>query len=175
MESPMKPLRALGILLLLATVAAALWAKELAWKEFRSTPDGFAVEFPGDPKLTEEKDQEFVHRRFTVRLNGRGFFVLSTDYGEPIPAKVVERLMDATRDGLVSGLKGTVSDERAVKCGQYPGRRFVITSPEGWFSVQMCVAGNRMYMAQATSRRNPVPQDAARFHNSFKVIPIPAK
>jgi hypothetical protein len=153
----------------------ALAAKEPAWKEFRSAADGFAAKFPGDPKLIEEKDQEFVIRRFTVRLDGRGFFVQSSDYGEPVPPGVVERLMGSTRDGLAEGLKGTVSEDRAVKCGAYPGRRFVITSPEGWFSVQMCVAGNRMYMAQANSRRTPIPKDAARFHDSLEIFPPPAK
>lgn len=167
----MKPFRPVAWTLLFGLGVLALSAQELAWKEFRSAPDGFAVLFPGDPKRTQEKDDEGnVHRRFIVQLNGPQFAVHSTDYGEPAE-KFADQLKNLGRDSMVGYLKGKVTDQRPAKCGPYPGWRFVITAPQSWFSVQYCVAGNRSYMAVASSRSGPVtPELVARFHNSFKLF-----
>lgn len=159
------------VFLFLSVFSLISRAQSSGWIPFSSPPDGFAVEFPGTPKLTEEKG-EFMIRRFTVVDQGRGgYFVQSADAGEEIPAKYVAGIMDSTRDGLAQGLRGKVSEEKPIQCGAYPGRSFVISGPEGWSSVRLCAAGRRMYTVHAGSKSGPVASvDLARFQNSFKLI-----
>jgi len=172
----MKPTRASAFLFLLCLFPPALSAQQLAWKEFRSAADGFSVLFPGMPSFVEEKDQEFVHHRYTVRLNGRGFNVSCSDAGESIPERVVERLMTSTRDGMVKGMKAKLLEDQPLKCGAYPGRRFTYAGPETSGSVKMCVAGRMSCLAQATHSKDAWPADVVnRFHDSFKLFPPAAK
>ena len=170
----MKTLLALAAPLLL--VSSDLAAQALTWKPFRSAADGFSVDLPGIPRVVEEKDRDIVHRRYTVRLNGRGFNVTCSDYGENIPEKFIERLMTGARDGLVAGMKAKLVEDQALKCGPYPGRKFSLSGPEGWVSVKMCVARRTSCLAQATSSKGPPAADVvARFHNSFKLPPPTAQ
>lgn len=174
----MKTLMVLMALLFLRAVD--LSAQELVWKEFRAARDGFSVEFPGDPRFAEETDKadkNVVHRRYTVPLNGGGFNVSCSDFGEVIPERLAERLMASMRDVMVQGMKAKLLEDQPVKCDQYPGRRFAFSGPEGWNSVKMCVAGRLSCVAQATkSAGGPWPADVVtRFHNSFKLSPPIAK
>ena len=170
----MKTLLVLAAPLLL--ISPDLAAQELTWKPFRSAADGFSVDLPGIPRFVEEKDRDIVHRFYTVRLNGRGFNVTCSDYGENIPEKFIERLMTSTRDGRVAGVKAKLLEDQALKCGPYPGRKFAFSGPEGWVSVKMCVAGRISCQAQATNSKGPWPAEVvARFHNSFKLSPPTAK
>ena len=170
----MKTLLALATPLLLISLNVA--AQELIWKQFRSTADGFSIDLPGTPKFAQEKDRDGIHHRYTVRLNGRGFNVTCSDFGENIPEKFIERLMTSTRDGMVAGMKAKLLEDQALKCGPYPGRRFAFSGPEGWVSVKICVAGRMSCLAQASNSKGPWPAEVvARFHNSFKVSPPSAK
>jgi hypothetical protein len=168
--------RASALLFLLCLFPPALCAQDLVWKEFRSAADGFSVLFPGTPRFVEEKDQEFVHHRYTVRLDGRGFNVTCSDAGENIPERVVERLMTNYRDSMVKRMKAKLLEDRPLKCDAYPGRQFTLAGPEAWVSVKMCVAGRRSCVAQATHNKGRWPADVVnRFHNSFKLFPPTAK
>ena len=169
----MKALPALAAFL--ALWAVDISAKELVWKEFRSALVGFSVQFPGTPRVVEVKDEvnkDVVHRRYTVQLGGRGFNVTCTDYGEVIPDKLVERMMTGSRDVMVQGMKAKLLEDQPLQCDKYPGRRFVLSGPEGWISVKMCVAGRMHCVAQATDRQGPWPAEVVtRFHSSFKLFP----
>jgi len=167
----MRPLCSLVALFLLGS--AALEAQEPEWKEFRSPADGFSVLLPGTPEIEEENVNGVPTRYFTVKFNQRGFNVTVSDAGQPIPPSAVDNLMNSSRDHMAAGFNGTVSDERPIKCGQHPGRRFLITGPDSWAAIQLCVAGSRSYMLSAGSRRGPWPAEiVARFHNSFQLFPI---
>ena len=173
----MKTLPALAALLLLG--ALDLSAQELVWKDFRSAHDGFSAQFPGTPTFVEEKDKadkHVVHRRYTVRLNGGGFNVSCSDFGEVIPDRLVERLMANMRDVMVQGMKAKLLEDQPQKCDRYPGRRFAFSGPEGWNSVKMCVAGRVSCVAQATNSKGPWPAEVVtRFHSSFELFPQTAK
>jgi hypothetical protein len=173
----MKTLPALAALLLLMVVD--LSAQELVWKDFRSARDGFSAEFPGAPQVVEEKDKadpNVVHRRYTVRLNGGGFNVSCTDFGEVIADRLVERLMANLRDGMVQGMKAKLLEDQPLKCDRYPGRRFAFSGPEGWISVKLCVAERVFCVAQATNSKGPWPAEVVtRFHGSFKLFPPTAQ
>lgn len=159
------------ISVVLFALASSLFAQTVEWKPFSSPPDGFAVEFPGTPKLSEEKDQGFTHRKFIVSLPAAGYFVQASDAGEEIPAKFLDGIMNATRDSMAQGLKAKVSEEKTITCGTNPGRVFVLAGPETSASVMLCASGRRTYTVFAGSRIGPPPAgDVTRFQNSFKIV-----
>jgi hypothetical protein len=155
----------------LMTAVSTLFAQPVEWKPFSSPPDGFTVEFPGTPKMTEEKDQEFTHRKFIVSLPAAGYFVQASDAGEQIPLKYLDGIMNASRDSMAQGLKAKVTEEKSITCGPNPGRVFVLAGPETSASVMLCASGRRTYTVFAGSRTGlPPAGDITRFQNSFKIV-----
>ena len=171
----MKSMRALVVLILFCGLAPALRAQAPEWKEYRSESGRFVIEFPGTPTAQEQEDKDtgLMFHQFVVSGGGRLFFVLYTDYPEAeVAEKGADRMMDADRDNFVSGVKGKIDEEKRVACGEYPGRRLIITTEEGrWYALRICFASPRMYMILAGSRDGPMAEDGARFLNAFKILP----
>lgn len=165
-------LRFLTILLIGLTIFGTTHAED-AWPEYRSIEGGFAVSFPGAPKLTNQTapDGESIHS-VVVDLDKTAFLVLYTDYGTGTFAGGDPALaLDQVRDRLVGDQKTQLRIERNFTFKSRPARELVIDDAHGSTQIyRLYIVGDRLYQVICGGPKGfETSPDAQRFENSFRL------
>ena len=154
--------------------------KAEAWEVVTSPEGRFAVSFPSRPTArvsTVETATGPLTFHEWVLSAAPHFRFAYVDYPESIEApERVKQVLDATRDGRVRQVKGTLLEEKEVSLEGHPGRYAKVRAGDGQvIRSRNYAVGNRGYFLMFTTRDDATPaaydETAARFFDSFKLLP----
>ena len=140
----------------------------------------FRFRFPGEPKLTEQKNGAvLIHSAMHIDSNGTTYGVTYTDL-KPAPGRAIQP--DAVLDGGVNGLAKSgawkISTKKAIKLGEYPGRDVTADvalpgAPEpGFGRTRIYLAGTRLYQVILLGLKSKVSSaDFDKYLESFELLP----
>jgi hypothetical protein len=119
---------ALSIVLLLIIASLALAVQDPAWITYNSAEGHYNVSLPVEPKLSTQESatadgQKFLQYMAKVQQQDVIYLV---GYFDHIPGTVFSA--DRARDGMVSGVKGTLVSERTISLDGYPGRELKVAA-----------------------------------------------
>jgi hypothetical protein len=170
-------LRALGVALFVVLASAASPALAQTWTEFRPQGADYAIEMPGEWKLTTETINTplgpLKANMAGVSLDQRAFMTMWIAYPEEaIRNRPVETMLDGARDGAVANVKGTLRNEARIIVSNLPAREIIIDAPNNLVVIQRYfVLRNMLIQAVTAGMRGVETQaDTRRFLDSMKVV-----
>jgi len=93
-------------------------------------------------------------------------------YDFPSPQQNVEKVFDATRDGSINKVHGTLLTEEKIALDGYPGRRFRSTGIGSAFvDEEMFMVGQRFYLITITTVTKEPNKNIGKILDSFRVRP----
>ena len=153
---------------------------ETEWVKFTSPKGLFSVLAPHELKL-EVNDQSTNETPALSRFNdfeeGYGFVI---EYFENVAVADPEKYLDATRDGIVQAIKGTVVSENRLSLDGHPGRELTmsITTENGvvvFSRTRFYIVGTSMFSLSYVWRKDLDQALAAKtgekFFSSVKIKP----
>ncbi len=154
--------------------------EEPQWTEFQSPERGFAVSFPGTPKVTSapvEGQNPLLEHDFQVNVGEDVYTVVVFEYPagkapSPIDTDYYVRLVNAYAKGSESRLR---KRGPATVAGR-PGFEAIADDGKGKLNhlVDVVPAGDRIYMlATAGPKNHATDDDAERFRDSFRLLGDP--
>lgn len=165
-------------------LAAALGAQTpagqtLDWQTYSYPPDGFSASFPAAPQLSKQNIPTsagtFELRGYLVDLGTVAFYVGVNDYGTAVSGRDPQTVLAGAMNGAVSNVKAHVLSTQKVTLGVYPGVTFEAENDSLHFSGRIYLVGSTLYQTFAANPLGPVNPDAARFLDSFQLIPRTAQ
>jgi len=153
--------------------ALPLHAQPARWRTFESPSGGFRILFPAEPAVrhgtrrTELGDVQ-TSRYSAADRAGATYNVTFSDYPPAGIAKAsAEKLLDASRDGLVYLSRGKLISEKPSPLGKFAGREQEIEGADGTrYFIRLLLVGNRLYQLAAVARP-PDTAEAQKFFGSF--------
>jgi len=125
-------------------------APEELWKEFSSTAGRFKAVFPGDPAETSQTIKSDVGKierhAFTLEAGFARFVVSYSDF--PIvltDAGDVKNFLDHMHEGEVASSQGKLLSMAEIEIDGYPGREFIVETPNSKFRMKYYLVGQRFY------------------------------
>jgi hypothetical protein len=154
--------------------------EEPQWTEFQSPERGFAVSFPGTPKVTSapvEGQNPLLEHDFQVNVGEDVYTVVVFEYPagkapSPIDTDYYVRLVNAYAKGSESRLR---KRGPATVAGR-PGFEAIADDGKGKLNhlVDVVPAGDRIYMlATAGPKNHATDDDSERFRDSFRLLGDP--
>lgn len=150
------------------------------WKEFAATEGGFSILLPGTPKKSVRSISSAVGlvdlNTWTVDRGTVAYMVAYTDYPKnKIAGQSPATLLAQARDGAVSNVKGTISDESDITLSGHPGKKFLVNftakGRKGVVHARIYFVGNRLYqtiVVRVSGRGSAA--DAEKCLDSFKLL-----
>ncbi|MGA2047373.1 MAG: hypothetical protein ABSG96_06755 [Terracidiphilus sp.] len=174
----MRPIRgflpiALVAGLLSPTAAVAAQTQAAPWKPYTAFADGFHAEFPSDPEVGKTsvpvgKDTFELHS-YQVQVGSTALYIGVCDYGAKGLAADPDEMVASAKTGAVAHMSARVMSQEKLSAGH--GVAFEAESDKLHFSVRMYMAGSMLYQAMVASPLNNRYADAARFLDSFQLLP----
>ncbi len=144
-------------------------------------PEGFKVQMPANPKVDRKQSPTnagnvAVGSWATQTPEGVTFSVSTADYPESIIASISPTaFLNSVRDGVVKQLQGTVKSEEEITLDGYPGKAFVVESPQGEVKVRNFLVGPRLYTLLVVYNPSVGAPQADTFLGSLQLVnPPPA-
>ena len=126
------------------------------WKEFSSTTGSFKVKLLGNPTETSTTIESSLGkiRRHTFTF-GAGFATFLVSYSDlPVilaePDQVKE-FLDHMHEGEVSFVQGKLLSMTEIELDGYPGRDFIVETPNLKFRMRYYLVGQRFYQIAAST------------------------
>jgi hypothetical protein len=169
------PMRALVLAALTISLMLGVARAAEPWKEFRSNEGGFAVSFPGTPKMTTSDPNQpgATSHSFYVNAGASSYVVIYADY-EPgtLNGKDPQGLFDSGRDNLIKGNKVKIRVDRKFTLANHPARKIVLEAADGTIQIyNLYLVNDRIYEVISGGPKGfDKSADAKRFNDSFHFI-----
>jgi hypothetical protein len=144
-------------------------------------PEGFKVQMPPSPKESREKKataagEVSVGSWFSQTPDQVTFSVSTADYPETVIASISPaNFLNSVRDGVVKQVQGTVKSQEDITLDGYPGKAYVVESPQGEVKVRNYLVGPRLYTLLVVYNPSIGAPQADTFLNSLALVnPPPA-
>ena len=149
------------------------------WLSYTSPEGRYSVSLPTQPKLESQQASNDEGLKFTqfmaTSMSKKAVHMIGYfDLGEN-----VDYNLDKGRDGLVSGVKGTLVSESAISLGGYPGRAVRVSAKAGdgedfVSQARIYLVKNRVYVVQFLSlsvntNEPEVVEAAKKYFDSFSI------
>jgi len=119
------------------------------WREFRSAEGQFAILLPGKPEVSATKADAKgrSEHRFSVDLGDTAYMVSYDTYRPGLIANTEsKKILDTAQDALLSEMKGTLRQHRAMNVAGNAGREVVFDTPNKTTGiVRIYPARDRLY------------------------------
>ena len=172
----------LATFILLASAATLAYGvqTETEWVNFTSPKALFTLLAPHELKLEvdpQSTNETPTHSRFNDFEGSYGFVI---EYFEDVTISDPEKYLDATRDGIVKAIKGTLVGENKLSLDGHHGREITmsITTENGavvFSRTRFYVAGTSMFSLSYVWRKDMDTAQAAKigekFFSSLKIKP----
>lgn len=140
------------------------------WKRYRYDVDGFAVEFPAEPKATANDSK--TGTRYVVGLdNGNLAYLVEA---AALPAnlnKSSQQVLDDYVDGAAKGTKSQVKYSSAITLHGNPGREFTLENDTLILRFNIYLVQKTLYQVLVVATKElAATTEAARFQNSFELL-----
>jgi hypothetical protein len=167
-------LRCVAVAVALVSLGAALAAQTPKWKTYSYPSDGFSASFPAEPQLTkntgETKTGKFEARSYTVILKP-AWVVAVIDYGEQAPSADPDALLGLGKQGFLQTSNAHLISEKKITLDGNNGLEFEAESTMAHYSYRIYIVGTTLYQTFVISDPADQHADAARFLDSFHLIP----
>lgn len=162
-----------------ATFAYGIQA-DTEWVKFTAPKGVFTLLAPHELKPDVESqpaDDKTRHERFNDFEEGYGFVI---EYFENLPATDQEKYLNATRNGILESLKGTLVSESKLSLDRHPGRELIIslTAQNGTVvlsQTRFYLVGNTMFSLSYVWRKDLdealATKTGERFFSSVRIKP----
>lgn len=167
-----------AVAFLAAASLAALACADPQWKTFRSDEGGFTILMPGKPVSGKQgvraTDRAVAVQVYSVRLENEAYTVSFANYDKfDNQGARAESALDATINGIVNNVKGTISESKGMTLSGNPGKAVKFTMPGGLSGrAQVFLAKGRIYQLFVIGAQARVSSaDADKFFGSFRLIP----
>jgi len=144
-----------NILLALFVFAISSFAQtppqsEEIWKEFSPPAGRFKLLGPGEPIETsqtiESRSGKIQQHTFTFMLGFATYFVSYSDFPITLTEPSdVKRFLDHMHEGEVASSQGKLLSITEIELDGYPGRVFVVETPNSMFRMKYFLVGQRFY------------------------------
>jgi hypothetical protein len=156
------------------TAAAQAPQKNGGWKRHTSAKGKFSIMTPCTLAPDTEAAVAAGDDPYHSCDADDGYFIVSySDLGKG-PVENVQEVLDATRNGLVEGLKGKLVSEKKIALGSVPGRELVMTATieneDYQYKWRVFVVGGRGYtIGVGTPKAGAAAPGVDKFLSSFAV------
>lgn len=124
---------------------------EAEWVKFTSPEGRFAVLLPHEPKFEKTSATEanpITNYRYSALGSGYGF--ICEYFDAPSTGEDLQKFLDNTRDGIVSGASATLVGEQKISLNRYPGRELTLAftakeNAEITARTRIYLVGKRLY------------------------------
>lgn len=170
-------IRLLSVLCVALAIGATAAAEDKPMK-FQSKEGKFAIQFPGKPTESKQKQKTVVGDvdvyLFAIVQKDRAFLATYADYPRGTIAKQgLQDSLDKARDGNIKGVKGKLVSEKKITLKKKDdGREALIALPDknGAYRVRIYLVGDRLYQVLVAGPDDFAKgKDATAFLDSFEV------
>ena len=159
----------------LFSFAAALGAQAQQWKAYSYPADGFSASFPGEPQFSKKdvptEKGSFELRAYLAEDGPAALFVGVCDYGSAISDRTPDQVLDGAQQGAIDNVKAHLLSGKKITFGVYPGREFEADNDSMHFYARVYLVGTTLYQTLIASPISTPYANAARFLDSFQLIP----
>jgi hypothetical protein len=152
-----------------------LAAQTPTWKTFSSASDGFSAQFPSAPAVARNTvpvgADTYELRSFQAEENATEFYIGVCDYGARGISADASELLASAEKGAVDHMNAHILSERKTSLGPIAGLVFEAESDKLHFSVRMYKSAGVLYQVMVATSLAGQYTDAARFFDSFALIP----
>ncbi|HXR40516.1 MAG TPA: hypothetical protein VN776_15550 [Terracidiphilus sp.] len=167
-----------GIVFALLTLATPLAAQTPQWKPFSSSTDGFSALFPSEPELTRNNvpvgSTTYELHSYVTEAGGTALYVGVCDYGASGVAADPTEMLAGAKKGAVEHMSAHLLSEKKISLDTAHGVAFEAESDKLHITARIYMAGGVLYQTMVASPLNEAYADAARFLDSFQLLPRPA-
>jgi hypothetical protein len=161
------------------SLAAVLAAQAPEWKTYSYPADGFRASFPSEPELQKRsiptEAGSFELRSYLVQDSAAVLFVGVCDYGAQIAGKDPDSVLQSAKTGALTNSNSHLVSEKKITLGANSGIAFEAETEAMHLSMRIYLVGTTLYQSLvAVPVGKPYP-DAARFFDSFELVPRETK
>jgi hypothetical protein len=165
----------IALVVTLLSLTANIAAQTPQWKPFSAAADGFRAEFPTDPVVGKTsvpvgKDTFDLHS-YEVEVGSTALYIGVCDYGAKGLAADPDEMVASAKTGAVAHMSAHILSQEKLPPSAGHGVAFEAESDKLHFSVRMYMSGSMLYQAMVASPLNDRYADAARFLDSFQLLP----
>ncbi|MBC7425558.1 MAG: hypothetical protein H7321_03390 [Bacteroidia bacterium] len=174
--------------ILLQLLAASLFiCGVIDWKNFTSQEGRFSAQFPNEPfPVTKEVESKlglltvnmFNYDASDDEEDNTEYMVSYTDYSDTAlelkkwKKETYDEFFNQIIQNSANNVSGRIFSKKNIALGKYEGRevRFEYPAQNSVITIQMILAGSRLYFNQVVSKKGKDKNAAAaRFFNAFKI------
>jgi hypothetical protein len=155
-------------------LAGFQFAAAQEWHTYSYPDDGFSINAPAQPVVSM---QDVSGKEGTVEMHnylldmGTAAFYASTSNDAMLPNSDPEEALKGAEQGAVDNLHGRLLSEKRIALGSYPGVEMEADSQSAHFTARIYVVRSRLYLTLVVSAPGKPCPDAARFLDSFRLLP----
>jgi hypothetical protein len=166
---------AIAVLSLAAALAAQTPQQTPRWKTFSYPADGFTASWPSEPAMSRQNvptdTGTFELRSYLVDNDPVGMMVGVCDYGAAAAGRDPDSVLQGARNGALQNTKTNLLRERKIALGENHGVEFESENDTLHLTVRVYLVGTRLYQVLVGYPISTPFKDAARFLDSFQLIP----
>lgn len=164
-------------MILLALTASCEAQTSPQWKTYPYAADGFSAMFPAQPEMTSQNVNTaagpFELRSYTVQIDQVALVVDVTNCGTSLDGKDPDVILQGGKNGALQNSQTHLTREAKISLGVYHGLEFEAENDSMHFVARAYVVGNMLYQTLVVYPVGKPYADAARFLDSFQLIPRP--
>jgi len=164
------------VVLFCATFAFPLQTAE--WKDYPYASDGFVVSSPSQPAMSKQTvksaagDVE-IHF-YAISLTGDKGLMICANTLHPDDRRTPQQILNETKLGAASAVKAKITSETPISIAAYPGVQIDFEAEKYHGRSRIYSVGRLLYQIMAvTPTGQPLPNEAARFYDSFRLLNAP--
>ncbi|MFN2492296.1 MAG: hypothetical protein ABR501_05355 [Pyrinomonadaceae bacterium] len=166
------------LLILLGHTFAFGFQTSEPWQKFSSEEGKFTILMPTKPKVeVKEVDSQIgkLTQYVYVSSTDNGLFQVSyADYTVDPPSEKRDSVLEAIREGVITGLKAELVTQKNITLQGYPGREFLaqrqIEGIDFVFHWRIFLVGRRVYqLAVANQKKTDASAEITKFVTSFEL------
>ncbi len=150
-------------------------AQSGTWKTYSYPADGFSIGAPGEPQMNKldvpTNAGTFTVHMYSVSPGNVQLMVAMSDYGSAVNGKDPKAVVDGAMHGAVTNVNGHLIQSSSITIGNNPGNSFEAETDQAHVSGRIYLVGSVLYQLMVFTPLNQSYADAARFFDSFQLIP----
>ena len=153
---------------------AALPGAAQEWHTYSYPVDGFSISAPSQPvaSMQDVSGDEGTVKMHNYLLDvGNAALYASTSDNAMLPNADPNDALKGAEQGAVDNLHGHLISEKRIALGSYPGVEMEADSESAHFTARIYIVRSRLYLTLVISAPGKPYPDAARFLDSFRLLP----
>ncbi|MFZ0394833.1 MAG: hypothetical protein WCF17_10495 [Terracidiphilus sp.] len=158
----------------LLLLAGFQFAAAQEWHTYSYPADGFSINAPAQPIASMQdvsgKDGTVEMHNYLLDMGTAALYAsMSADAMQPNSDP--EEALKGAEQGAVNNLHGRLLSEKRIALGSYPGVEMEADSESAHFTARIYIVRSRLYLTLVVSAPGRPYPDAARFLDSFRLLP----